>query len=1042
LNKHQSHSDGELSRISHAIDHAAHFLPAQGPITVFIHHNTLHALEHLPFEEAVRQGAVLFGCRAWLSEERYREELANGRIRDSDITSVLLESLGDEADIFVGLLGTRFNLRRAILRHPLHAVLPEQLEWVVSEQKAFDVFSPDAGRENAARMISATRRWLARDGSQAPTTGDSETITSEFSRLQGICEPFLKQFPLDRAEKWSDAKWESFTLKLLWSICLEQVTRFPAKARQQASVRHRDALFARTRLDSDKLVHESLIPFCLGLLDQGLSKWHMPDREKGVLSAFCSLHLGGGRMRPRWLRRLPEELAPLQTGAVSPLQSIAQSLSLLGIGGSETGPFITQTLLALRGFAGMIWQVEKRADRIAHGLPPGSLIEFLAIRLILDRLAISHIAETELGGGHSLSRLRYHELRHARSNPVDANRCEAFAIFLLAQSLGWHPDQLFQLSAVNWKKLLDEIRLFDETERLKVFHLAYEWRYRQQSLDAMHIHHQSRTSKVTEEESAGIGNAMFDVVTCIDEREESFRRHLEEVAPTCRTWGAAGFFNVAMYFRAADSFQFVPLCPIVIEPRHFVEERVSGTRLDEGIRRTAMRRRVGATLHGLHSGSRNMFYGAMTALFGTLAAVPLTARVLFPRFAAVFRSRIDSLYSVPEETSLQLDQESCSSGNGEPAIGFSPQEMADITERLLRDIGMTSHWSRLVILLGHGSTSLNNPHRSAYDCGACGGGCGGPNARAWARMANDVRVRGILATRGLVIPETTVFVGGWHNTCNDRVTFFDQQLVPETHRTDLELASKAIGATCRRNAHERCRRFASADTKMSWTEALRHVEERSEDLSQVRPECGHATNALCIVARRDLTRGLFLDRRAFLHSYDPKQDDEEGRVLARILAAVVPVCAGINLEYFFSYVDPEGYGCGTKLPHNVASLVGVMNGAASDLRTGLPWQMVEIHEPVRLLLVVETTPEILQRVISRNPVIEQLVGGHWLQVATIDPGSGDIHLFRNSRFARFRHETDELKQVPSSLAWYQGWRGHLEFAQISPAPAGLKRNRT
>ena len=71
----------------------------------------------------------------------------------------------------------------------------------------------------------------------------------------------------------------------------------------------------------------------------------------------------------------------------------------------------------------------------------------------------------------------------------------------------------------------------------------------------------------------------------------------------------------------------------------------------------------------------------------------------------------------------------------------------------------------------------------------------------------------------------------------------------------------------------------------------------------------------------------------------------------------MPVCAGISLEYYFSYVDNEGYGCGTKLPHNITGLIGVMNGHASDLRTGLPLQMVEVHEPVRILFVIETTPD-------------------------------------------------------------------------------------
>jgi uncharacterized protein YbcC (UPF0753/DUF2309 family) len=144
-------------------------------------------------------------------------------------------------------------------------------------------------------------------------------------------------------------------------------------------------------------------------------------------------------------------------------------------------------------------------------------------------------------------------------------------------------------------------------------------------------------------------------------------------------------------------------------------------------------------------------------------------------------------------------------------------------------------------------------------------------------------------------------------------------------------------------------------------EAQHHVERRALDLSQARPELGHATNAACVVGRRELSQGLFLDRRAFLVSYDPSIDPS-GVVLERILAAVGPVGAGINLEYFFSTVDGERLGSGTKLPHNVTGLFGVMNGAASDLRTGLPKQMTEIHEPVRLQLIVEATPEMLTEI--------------------------------------------------------------------------------
>ena len=148
------------------------------------------------------------------------------------------------------------------------------------------------------------------------------------------------------------------------------------------------------------------------------------------------------------------------------------------------------------------------------------------------------------------------------------------------------------------------------------------------------------------------------------------------------------------------------------------------------------------------------------------------------------------------------------------------------------------------------------------------------------------------------------------------------------------------------------------------------------------------------------------------------------------MEAAVPVCAGISLEYYFSYVDNPGWGCGTKLPHNITSLLGVMDGAASDLRTGLPWQMVEIHEPVRLLTVIETTPEVMRKVLDRNPGIARLVRNAWVYLALLDPHAPRITVYRDGSFIDYEPRAEELPRAASSVDWYRGWRDHLEFAEI------------
>jgi uncharacterized protein YbcC (UPF0753/DUF2309 family) len=486
-----------------------------------------------------------------------------------------------------------------------------------------------------------------------------------------------------------------------------------------------------------------------------------------------------------------------------------------------------------------------------------------------------------------------------------------------------------------------------------------------------------------------------------------------------------------MYYRGAADAHFIPQCPIVVRPQHWVVEDPVFTLEETHRRRARARRALGKTSHQLHIGSRTFTLGALVATcLGILASIPLVARVLFPRLTARVRKMLGGLVKPPPITQLQLERTEPTPGPGNGHVGFSVEEMAGIGERVLRDIGLLSGFARLFCVLGHGSDSLNNPHNSAYNCGACSGTAGAPNARALARILNDPRVRDLLARKGLEIPRETVFVGGYHNTCNDSVTWFDLDRLPRSHWEEFESAREAIEHACDRNAHERCRRFQSAPLNMTFPAARRHVEERSEDLSQTRPECGHATNALCIVGRRSRTRGLFLDRRAFLNSYDPTQDDDDCTILTRTLQAAVPVCAGINLEYYFSYVDNTGWGCGTKLPHNVAALLGVMNGAAGDLRTGLPWQMVEIHEPVRLLFIIETTPEKMLRIMECNEGIGRLCRNGWVQLATLDPHSARIHLLRNGTFEEYQPETNELPEVPSSVDWYRGWRDHLGFAVV------------
>jgi uncharacterized protein len=1034
---HEPSSPTDADAIVEAIEHAAHLLPSQGPITAFVHHNTLHAFEDLEFDTAVRKGAAFFKTKPYLAEKEFRAFMVSGRIRPEDIDAVLWQQLGERAEDMLGFLGTRFSLYRAILNYSLHDGPSVDIKWVVGDSNALNRFRDDAPEKVKEQFVSSTKQWIMRDLRIHNGNVNSSARSQIDGPLLEKIDSILQSFDSKKIETWTTQKWESFTLHILWEICahgIRTVKTRPFDAPEE--IRFRDSLLKLTGKDSDELVHDILIPYCSAFIDQGFSTWPMKDRDEGFFVGFCKMYGRGPSITAPWRRPLANELSRILNEGESAVDSILGSLADMGVAPNKRDAFICQSLLALRGFAGMIWQLETRGDRVSRPVQPGSLLQFLAIRLILDRFAVKHIAATEGYDGELSELMPWISGRLAnRTGKHKSTARDIYRIFELAQLLDWRPETLAKNSKAQWQKLVDELTKFTEVDRRFIYHLAYERKYRNQTLDAI-THHSRRTFR--HQEIVKPARPDFQIVNCIDEREESFRRHLEEIYPNCETFGAAGFFATAMYYRGAADAHFTPLCPVVIKPDHYVREQVVYSLQKHDEKRRRARRTIGTVTHQVHIGSRTFTGGWIgTAMLGSLATFPLVARTLFPRITARFRKMIGGFVKSPELTELVLERRAqVPPGPNKEQLGFSVEEMGDIVERLLRDISLTDSFAKLCFICGHGSASLNNPHESAHDCGACAGGRGGPNARAFAQMANDKRVRNIVAGRSIVIPDETVFVGCYHNTCDDNVTYYDLDRIPVTHQLEFERAAKAIDEARRRDAHERCRRFESAPLNLSFADALKHVEGRAEDLSQVRPEYGHATNALCFVGRRQWSRSMFLDRRAFLQSYDPSQDDQRSSILERILQAVIPVCAGINLEYYFSFVDPEGYGCGTKLPHNITSLLGVMNGAGSDLRPGLPWQMVEIHEPVRLLLVIETTPTAMKRIIADNEPIKKLCEGAWVQLALLDADKSEIKLYQDGEFINYRPESDSLDCVSNSVDWYRGWRDHLKFASVGPVCAG------
>lgn len=524
-------------------------------------------------------------------------------------------------------------------------------------------------------------------------------------------------------------------------------------------------------------------------------------------------------------------------------------------------------------------------------------------------------------------------------------------------------------------------------EVLKLWQDAFEWSYYDSVLKGIEI---NVSKKRPESETKS-----FQAVFCIDERECSLRRHLEAIEPECETLGYPGFFSAEFYFQPAGAKFYEKLCPAPVTPKYLIKETSAPTAHGH------------EALYSSHSHS--LFRGTLfTLAMGAWAGIRIFLNLFRPKMSPAISNAFSHMNSKSPLTVVNTSPDDIENGL---QVGFTIDEMAVRVETMLRGMGMTQHFADIVYIVAHGSSSANNPHHSAHDCGACSGRPGSVNARVMATMANHEAVRTKLLVNGIAIPATTQFLGGMHDTAADQIEFYDEHTLSNANAEKHKRIADAFDKALDLNAKERSRRFASINTKQNLKNIRKAIYDRSASLFEPRPELGHGTNTLCIVGRRSMTRGLFLDRRAFLNSYDYRTDPE-GKYLVGVMRPLGPVCGGINLEYYFSRIDNYRLGAGTKLPHNVNGLIGVTNSADGDLRPGLPVQMIEVHDPCRLLIIVEHYPEVVLKTIQSAPEMYEWFINEWVHIAALDPKTNQFHYFKNGEFVPYHPLINDVPVMP------------------------------
>lgn len=477
---------------------------------------------------------------------------------------------------------------------------------------------------------------------------------------------------------------------------------------------------------------------------------------------------------------------------------------------------------------------------------------------------------------------------------------------------------------------------------------------------------------------------------CIDVRSEVYRRALETVRADAETIGFAGFFGFPIEYIPIGHVSGGAQCPVLLTPKYVVCEAVDSAAPEEEaeiLSLRLMRRRVGKAWKSFKLAAVSSFIYVETAglLFG--------AKILSDSLGVTRTVHDPNTDGLDESVIARLAPRIEPQLVGGRRTGFDAEDGINQAEAVLRAMSLTSDFARIVMLAGHGSTTVNNPHASGLDCGACGGHTGEANARVAAAILNQDTVRDGLRTRGINIPSDTWFIGCLHDTTTDEVKFFDSDKVPASHAKELEDLRQSLARATSLTRLERAALLGVADGP----DLERKIVGRSYDWSQVRPEWGLAGNAAFIAAPRSRTRGLDLSGRAFLHDYDWRGDEGFG-VLKLIMTAPMVVASWINLQYYGSTVNNGMFGSGNKVLHNVTGTIGVLEGNAGDLKVGLPWQSVHdgkrfVHEPLRLNVFIEAPMEAINSVVAEHEMVRQLVDNRWLHLFLIDDAGKISHRY-------------------------------------------------
>jgi uncharacterized protein len=778
----------------------------------------------------------------------------------------------------------------------------------------------------------------------------NETFVKQ--RLQRWLDTNLHTFslPRDVAERFCHAalKMEPIPTNLLSSVeLMQKVEEF--RERNEDTVNHSSIQPISSQIenqDRERLINildYHVIKWSKLYLDDSQAGWTMPHREEGFYRSWHRLVCYDpalSKSQRESLKSWPEEAD----------RALKKALKELNISDAEIQTYLEAHLLSLPGWAGMmLWRSKQSNEENTL------LTEYLAVRISLEWALI-----------HPYLPFRNKQSEKRESIPS-----------LLAAWIHWGNlslEEWAHMSDIKQQEYLLFAARFDEKLCRKLWLEAWEQTHEEQLKQKIISNQSSNGNKET---------ALAQFVFCIDVRSEPFRRQLEIEGPF-ETIGMAGFFGVPIATNELGCKHSHPSLPIMNKPLHKI---IESTEENELISYQHRKQTVHSLSYTFKTMKQNLLANLLLPeLSGPWLSLQMVARSFMPKTADRFIHNLRQAWLRKPKTNLVLHHVH-QTEEGIP-IGFSEGDKVNYARQALKMMGITDNFSPLVVICGHGSQSTNNPYASSLECGACGGQAGGFNARVLATLCNLPEVRKELSLEGIAIPDETVFVAAEHNTTVDELEWIYVPVLSKSAQVAFERIEAILPRVSHKANAERLTKLPHFQSKHKKPKSAAY--QLAEDWSVIRPEWGLAGNAAFIIGQRELTNGCDLEGRVFLHNYN-WQKDSNGDLLDTIISGPGTVAQWINLEYYASTVAPHYYGSGNKATQTVTAGLGVMQGNASDLLTGLPWQSVmqsdnvAYHSPLRLLIVIQAPKDYVERLVKNNAAFQQKVQNGWVRLTSVSP---------------------------------------------------------